>query len=104
MVKADAIDGRIQLLQTAKDKDIFVREYGRDLFGETQEQFSSCIMWEEVADDHSGIIIDPYSRSRSRIHLWYFGWNCAGEYIWNTSIIRLSKLCEMKMKTLMFWA
>ena len=88
--------GHIQLLQTAKDNKMFAREYGSDLFGEIQRQFSNYIMWEDVAEKHSGIIIDPYSRARSQTYLWYYGWNCAGGCIWDTRVIRLGKPCEMK--------
>jgi hypothetical protein len=81
----------IQLLQDAKDVDAFTRKYGRDLFGDIQRQFSEYIMWEEVAEKHSGIIIAPYSRARSQTYLWYYGWNCASGCIWETNVIRLGK-------------
>jgi hypothetical protein len=81
----------IQILQSNEDSDSFTRQYGRDLIGDIQKQFSNYIMWEEVAEKHSGIIISPYSRTRSRAYLWYYGWNCAGGCIWETSVIRLGK-------------
>jgi hypothetical protein len=87
--------GRIQLLQSAKDSDVFARQYGRDLFGDVQKQFSNYIMWGEVAEKHSGIIINPYSRARSRTYLWYYGWNCAGGCVWDPSVIRLGKPCKI---------
>jgi hypothetical protein len=88
------LSGHIQLLQNIGDTDAFARQYGRDLFGDVQRQFSNYIMWGEVAEKYSGIIIDPYSRSRSQTYLWYYGWNCAGGCIWDTSIIRLGKPCR----------
>jgi hypothetical protein len=83
--------GNIQLMPITDESNSFSRQYGIDLFGELQKQFSNYIMWEEVAEKHSGIIVDPYSRSRSRMYLWYYGWNCAGGCVWDTSIIRLGK-------------
>ena len=88
------LSGHIQLLQSAKDIDVFAGHYGRDLFGDIQKQFSNYIMWGEVAEKHSGIIIDPYSRARSRTYLWYYGLNCAGGCVWDTSVIRLGKPCK----------
>lgn len=85
------ISGHIQSLQSSEDRDAFARRYGSDLFGDIQRQFSNYIMWEEVAEKHTGIIIDPYSRTRSRTYLWYHGWNCAGGCIWDTSVIRLGR-------------
>jgi hypothetical protein len=88
------LSGRIQFLQSTKDMDVFTRKYGRDLFGDIQKQFSSYIMWGEVAEKYSGIIIVPYSRTRSRTYLWYYGWNCAGGCVWDTSAISLGKPCR----------
>jgi hypothetical protein len=88
------LSGHIQLLQSTKAMDVFTREYGRDLFGDIQRQFSNYIMWGEVAEKHSGIILDPYSRTRSLIYLWYYGWNCASGCVWDTSVIRLGKPCR----------
>jgi hypothetical protein len=85
------LSGHIQLLQSTKDIDAFTRQYGRDLFSDIRRQFSNYIMWGEVAEKHSGIIIHPYSRARSLTYLWYHGWNCAGGCIWDTSVIRLGK-------------
>jgi len=90
------ISGHIVPLQSAEDLDAFARQYGSDLFGDILGQFSNYIMWEEVAEKHSGIIINPYFRSRSQAYLWYYGWNCAGGCIWDTSVISLSKPCIMK--------
>jgi hypothetical protein len=90
--------GHIRLLQSTEDNDAFARRYGRDLFGEIQRQFSNYIMWAEVAERYSGIIINPYSRARSQTYLWYYGWNCAGGCIWDTSVIRLGKpVCAAKI-------
>jgi hypothetical protein len=89
------LSGHIQLLQSSKDVDVFARKYGRDLFGEIQRQFSNYIMWDEVAGKHSGIVIFPYFRSRSLTYLWYYGWNCAGGCVWDTSVIRLGKPCRV---------
>ena len=85
------LSGRIRPLQSAPDGKAFAREYGRDLFGEIQRQFSNYILWGEVAGNYSGIVIDPYSRSRSQTYLWYYGWNCAGGCIWDTRVLRLGK-------------
>jgi hypothetical protein len=89
-----SLGGHIQLLQGAKDNDVFMRKYGRDLFGDIQEQFSKYIMWGEVAEKHSGIIIVPYSRARSQTYLWYYGWNCASGCVWDTSVIRMGRPCK----------
>jgi len=83
--------GRIRLLPATQDVGPFTREYGRDLFGEIQRSFSNYIMWSEVAERHSGVIIHPYLRSRSKTCLWYHGLNCACGCIWDTGIIRLGK-------------
>jgi hypothetical protein len=88
------LSGRIQLLQSTDDIDAFTHQYGRDLFVDIQRQFSNYIMWRGVAEKHGGIIIDPYSHARSRTYLWYYGWNCAGGCIWDTSVIRLRKPCK----------
>jgi len=89
------LSGQIQLLQSTKGMDKFARDYGTDLFGEIQRQFSNYILWGEVAAKYSGIIINPYSRSRSLTYLWYYGWNCAGGCIWDTRVIRLGKPCKI---------
>ncbi len=85
----------IQLLQSAKDIDEFSREYGSDLFGDIKQQFSNYIAWGEVAEKHSGIIIAPYSGSRSQTYLWYYGWHCASGCVWDSSVIRLGRPCEI---------
>lgn len=89
------LSGHIQPLQSSKDIDAFALQYGSDLFGDILGQFTNYILWGEVAEKHSGIIIDPYSRARSKTYLWYYGWNCAGGCIWDTSVIRLGKPCKM---------
>jgi hypothetical protein len=86
----------VRPLHSAEDSDAFAREYGRDLFGEIQKQFSNYILWEEVARNYTGIVIEPYSRSRSQTYLWYYGWNCAGGCIWDTSVIRLGRPCRVE--------
>ncbi len=91
------LSGHIQLLQRGGDSDAFARQYGQDLFGDIQKQFSNYIMWREVAEKHGGIIISPYSRARSQTYLWYYGWNCAGGCIWDTSVIRLGKPCNCQI-------
>jgi hypothetical protein len=88
------LSGHIQLLQSKDPIDAFARQYGRDLLGDIQRQFSHYILWGEVAERHSGIIINPYSHARSRTYLWYYGLNCAGGCIWDTSVIRLGKPCK----------
>jgi hypothetical protein len=88
------LSAHIQLLQTTEDNETFTNKYGGDLFGDIQKQFSNYIMWEEVAGKYSGIIINPYSRARSLTYLWYYGWNCAGGCIWDTSVMRLGKPCK----------
>ena len=85
------LSGNIQLLQSTEENDAFARRYGRDLFGDILRQFSNYIMWGEVAEKHSGIIIAPYSRARSETYLWYYGWSCASGCIWDTSAIRIGK-------------
>jgi hypothetical protein len=89
------LSDQIQLLQSPKGAGEFARQYGRDLFSEIRKQFSNYIMWGEVAQNHSGIILDPYLRSRTRAYLWYHGWNCAGGCIWDTSVIRLGRPQKM---------
>jgi hypothetical protein len=85
------LSGHIQLIQSAEGIEAFNSQYGRNLFDDIQRQFSNYIVWGEVAEKHSGIIIDPYSRARSLRYLWYYGWNCAGGCIWDTRVIRLGK-------------
>jgi len=88
------LSSRIRFLQSAEEIDKFTPQSGIDLSGEIQKQFSNYIMWGEVAEKHSGIIVNPYSRARSRAYLWYYGWNCAGGCVWDTSVIRLGKPCK----------
>ena len=88
------LSGHIRLLQSAEDIDAFTGQYGSDLVGDIRRHFTNYIMWEEVAEKHSGIVVNPYSRARSQTYLWYYGWNCAGGCIWDTSVIRLGKPCE----------
>ncbi len=83
--------GNIEPLQTPEELDNFAAQYGKDLFRDVLGQFVSYIMWGDVAKEYSGIIITPYSRSRSQTYLWYYGWNCAGGCIWDTNIISLGK-------------
>lgn len=85
------LSGHIRPLQSPKNITAFARQYGSDLFSDILGQFSNYILWEEVAEQHSGIVIDPYSRARSKTYLWYYGWNCAGGCIWDTSVIRLGR-------------
>jgi hypothetical protein len=89
------LSGHIRLLQSDEDIDTFARKYGSDLFGDIRKQFSNYIMWEEVAEKYSGIILSPYSRARSLAYLWYNGLNCAGGCIWDTNVIRLGKPYKM---------
>jgi hypothetical protein len=88
------LSGHIQLLQGAKDIEVFTRQYGRDLFGDIQTLFSEYIMWGEVAENHSGIIVFPYSRARSQTYLWYYGWHTASGCVWDTNVISLGKPCK----------
>jgi hypothetical protein len=90
------ISGLIQPLQSSEELDAFAGQYGNDFFSDIQWQFSNYIMWGEVAEKHSGIIVDPYFRARSQTYLWYYGWNCAGGCIWDTSVIRLGKPRNMR--------
>ena len=85
----------IQILQSSKDIDKFTRKYGHDLIGDIQRQFSKYIVWGEVAEKYSGIIIAPYSRARSLTYIWYYGWHCASGCVWDTSVIRLGRPCDM---------
>jgi len=89
------LSGLFQPLQSSEDLDSFAHEYGSDLFADIVGQFSNYIMWEEVAGKYSGIIINPYFRSRSQTCLWYYGWNCAGGCIWDTDVIRLGNVYDM---------
>ena len=89
------LTGRIQFLQSTEDLDAFTSKFGHDLIGDIQRQFSQYIMWDEVAEKHSGIIIVPYSPSRSLSTIWYYGWHCASGCVWDTSIIRLGKPCRV---------
>ena len=91
---AHDLSDRITLLQGAEDGGAFARRYGMDLFGDIRRQFSNYILWGEVAEKYGGIVISPYSRSRSRDYLWYYGWNCASGCVWDTSLIRLGKPCR----------
>jgi hypothetical protein len=90
------LSGHIQFLQTPSERAAFTENYGCDLFGEIQRQFSNYILWDEVAGKCGGIVIAPYSRSRSQNHLWYYGWNCAGGCIWDLSLIRVGKPLEQR--------
>jgi hypothetical protein len=83
------LSNNIRPLQNSEDLHEFEHEYGSDLFGNILNGFSNYIMWEDVAQKYKGIIIYPYSRARSQTYLWYYGWNCAGGCIWDTSVIRL---------------
>jgi hypothetical protein len=84
----------IQFLQSPEEMGSFAQSYGRDLFSEIQKQFANYIMWGDVAEKHSGIIIAPYSRTRSETYLWYHGWNCAGGCIWDLNAVRLGTPCR----------
>lgn len=88
------LSGHIRLLQKVEDSGEFTGQYGRDLFDDIRKQYTNYIMWEEVAEKHSGIIIDPYCRVRSETYLWYYSWNCAGGCVWDTNVIRLGKPCS----------
>lgn len=85
------VSGHIQPIQGSEDLAAFACQYGTDLFRDIIGQFSNYIMWGDVAGKYSGIIIDPYFPVRSDAYLWYYGWNCAGGCIWDTSVIGLSK-------------
>jgi hypothetical protein len=87
--------GGIRFLQAPEDQTAFTRQYGRDLFSELQAQFSNFILWQEVAETYSGIIVAPYSRARRDTYLWYYGWHCASGCVWDTGVIRLGKPCKM---------
>jgi hypothetical protein len=87
--------GSIQLLQSSQNNTDFARQYGRDLFGEIQSQFSNNIEWGQIAETYSGIIVAPYSRARRETYLWYYGWHCASGCIWDTRVIRLGAPCKM---------
>lgn len=85
----------VQLLQRSEDLDAITRDKGQSFFDDIQKAFANYILWNDVAEKHSGVIISPYSRSRSQTYLWYWGWNCAAGCIWDTSILRLGKPCKM---------
>ena len=82
---------RLRIIQDPADVEAFSRAYGRDLWAEKRRQFASFILWQEVAERYSGIIVAPYCRARSHTYLWYYGWHCASGCIWDTSIIHLGK-------------
>jgi hypothetical protein len=88
--------GNIEPLQTPEELDNFAGQYGKDLFQDVLGQFVNYIMWGEVAQEYSGIIISPYLREQSETYLWYYGWNCAGGCIWDTNIVSLGKPQIMK--------
>ena len=85
------LSGQIQSLQSPEDMRAFESEYGHDLFGDILAEFSNYILWSEVAEKYTGIIVDPYFQEKSLTYLWYYGWNCAGGCIWDTSVFRLGK-------------
>jgi hypothetical protein len=86
----------IKPVQTSEELNAFAGQYGTDLFKEIMGQFTNYIMWGEVAEEYSGIIIAPYSRARSQTYLWYYGWNCSGGCVWDTEIVELGKPQAMK--------
>jgi len=94
------LSGCFRPLQSSADLEAFAHQYGTDLFSEILGQFSNYIMWDEVAEKYSGIIINPYSRARSKTYLWYYGWNCAGGCVWDTGLIRLGKPSVMTNRLL----
>jgi hypothetical protein len=85
----------VQPLQNTEELNSFTHDYGQNFFDDIRKAFSNYILWEEVAGKYSGIIIYPYLQERSQTYLWYWGWNCAGGCIWDTTIIRLGKPCKM---------
>lgn len=90
------LTGHIRMLQSPEELGEFTSRYGRDLFAEVRQQFAQYIMWGEVAKRYAGIIVHPYSPSRSLTYLWYYGWNCAGGCVWDTSVIRLGRPRKMQ--------
>lgn len=85
------LSGNFQCLQSPEEMDEFSQKYGQNLFNEILGQFSNYIMWGDVAEKYTGIIIDPYLQEKSETYLWYHGLNCAGGCIWDTDVIRLGK-------------
>ena len=85
------LSAHIEPLQSSEDMRAFADRYGQDLFGEIRKQFSSCILWGEVAQRHAGVIVAPYIPERSATCLWYAGWNCAGGCVWDLGVIRLGR-------------
>jgi hypothetical protein len=85
------LSGNIQFLPGPEDAGAFAKAYGQNLFEDIQKQFTNYIMWDKVCRKYSGIIIAPYTRARSLTYLWYYGWNCSGGCVWDTSVIRLGK-------------
>ncbi len=92
------LSDHIRLLQQNENNRAFTHQYGLDLFRDIRKQFSNYIMWDEVAEKYSGIVVDPYCPARSTTYLWYYGWNCAGGCIWDTNIIRLGKPCKVRQR------
>ena len=93
------MSGYIKPLQDSEELNRFAARYGNDLFSDIIGQFSNYIMWKEVAEKHSGIVIAPYSRARSQTYLWYYGWNCSGGCVWDTGVLRLGKPFDMSSRT-----
>jgi hypothetical protein len=85
----------VQPLQKSEDLDGLAHDGAQNFFIDVRKAFSNYIMWGEVAEKHSGIIISPYFRSRSQTYLWYWGWSCAGGCVWDTSILHLGEPCRM---------
>jgi hypothetical protein len=66
--------------------------YARDLIRSWQQRGQKWrydnIKWHKVAENYSGIEIDPYLCER-RLDggLWYYGWDCASGCIWDKEAI-----------------
>lgn len=73
------------LLWIASEAELldFNEEYGQGQL----DSFSSIILWTEVAEKYSGIIIAPYQWEQRLELAWYYGWDCASGCIWDTSIV-----------------
>lgn len=83
-----ATDANILHLETFDEVIVFTEKYGEpSRFGGRLAY--DGIRWGEVAANHQGIIIAPYSWRARNDHqtFWYYGWDCASGCIWDASAI-----------------
>lgn len=74
--------------------DFNVRKYQEFLELPTNDQWildRVGVNWDAVAEQYSGIEINPYRYDDLRYdiqYLWYYGWDCSSGCIWRPEIIR----------------